>query len=63
MSRSDLREMAMADGLTDEALLRGDLNAVERLVYSNETRVWVNLKGAVQRVAHAYYDTLRNHKT
>ena len=29
----------MAIGLTDEALLSGDLKTVERLVYNNETSV------------------------
>ena len=32
----------MAAGLTDKALLSGDLDSVERLVYNNETLVEVN---------------------
>ena len=36
---SDAREVVMAKGLTDEALLSGDINTVERLVYNNETLV------------------------
>ena len=39
VTRSDVRERVMATGLTDEALLSGDLNTVERLVYNNETQV------------------------
>ena len=39
LSRSDSREHVMAAGLTDESLLSGDLNTVERLVYNNETLV------------------------
>ena len=42
LTRNDVRERARAAGLTDEALLSGDLNTVERLVYSNETLVEVN---------------------
>ena len=41
-TRSDVREVAMAAGLTDEALLSGDLDTVERLVYNNQTLVEVN---------------------
>ena len=39
LTRNDVREQVMAAGLTDEALLSGDLNTVERLVYNNETQV------------------------
>ena len=39
LTRNDVRELVMAAGLTDEALLSGDLNTVERLVYNNETQV------------------------
>ena len=54
VTRKDLREQVMATGLTDEALLSGDLNTVERLVYNNETLVGVNfsvppLKGTRSR--------------
>ena len=42
VTRNDVREQVMAAGLTDEALLSGDLNTVERLVYNNETLVEVN---------------------
>ena len=42
VTRNDVREQAMAAGLTDEALLSGDLDTVERLVYNNETLVEVN---------------------
>ena len=38
-TRNDARELVMERGLTDEALLSGDLNTVERLVYYNETLV------------------------
>ena len=36
---NDIREHNMAVGLTDEALLSGDLKTVEHHVYSNETSV------------------------
>ena len=39
MTRNDIREKVMAAGLTDEALLSGDLETVEHLVYNNETLV------------------------
>ena len=41
VTRNNVREMVVADGLTDEALLSGDLNTVECLVYNNETQVEV----------------------
>ena len=41
-TRNDSREQVMAAGITDEALLSGDLNTVEQLVYNNETLVWIN---------------------
>ena len=54
LTRNDVREQVMAAGLTDKALLSGDLNTVERLVYNNETQVGVNffvppLKGTRSR--------------
>ena len=36
---SNSREVLTAKGLTDEVLLSGDINTVERLVYNNETLV------------------------
>ena len=44
VTRNDLRERVMATGLTDDNkdLLSGDLNTVERLVYSNETLVYIS---------------------
>ena len=36
---NDVREVAMAAEPTDEALLSGDLNTAERLVYNNQTLV------------------------
>ena len=41
VTRNDSREQVMAAGITDEALLSGDLNTVECLVYNNETLVRV----------------------
>ena len=54
VTRNDVRVRVIAAGLTDEALLSGDLNTVERLVYNNETLVGVNfsvppLKGTRSR--------------
>ena len=42
VTRNSIKEEVMAAGLTDEALLSGDLNTVERLVYNNEAQVEVN---------------------
>ena len=41
VTRNDSREQVMAAGITDEALLSGDLNTIECLVYNNETLVSV----------------------